>query len=198
MFKYKEYCIDGETWKDIPGYEKLYQASDLGRIRSVDGKKTFTKHHGVRTWKGRILKNKTKIPVKSGYKVTLWKGGEYKDFLVARLICTTFNGVIDETLPIKKRMTVNHKDGDRLNNNYNNLEWLTIKENIQHAFETGLMHQKNIILQGDDGVKRFFMSLSKASFFLNHSHGYVSNNIKKNRILKKGNEIFKIIKIIKN
>ena len=68
MFEYDKYCLDGETWKDIPNYEHLYQASDIGRIRSIDGKQTFTKKHGIRTWKGRILKNKTK----SLLKVATW------------------------------------------------------------------------------------------------------------------------------
>lgn len=49
-----------EDWKDIPGYEGIYQASNEGRIRSAPDKTTYTERHGVRHWKSRILKQKDK------------------------------------------------------------------------------------------------------------------------------------------
>lgn len=48
-----------ELWKDIPGYEGLYQASNLGRIRSAPGKTTSSARYKVRVWKVRIIKAKT-------------------------------------------------------------------------------------------------------------------------------------------
>jgi len=196
MFDYDKYTLEGEEWKAIPKYEGLYEASDFGRIRSVDGKETFTKHHGVRKWKGKILKNKTKIPQKEGYKVTLWKDGEKKDWIVARLICTTFHGLQDETLDINIKMTVNHKDGNRFNNEPNNLEWLTLSDNIKHGFENGLYPQKGIVIKGKDGIERYFRSLSQASRFLKHGNGYVSNAIKKRIKIYMGNEEYTIVKIL--
>ena len=44
-----------EMWKDIPNYEGIYQASTFGRIRTCEGKTTYTKRHGIRHWKQRIL-----------------------------------------------------------------------------------------------------------------------------------------------
>ena len=190
MFKHNIYCIDNEIWLDIPGFEMLYEASNLGRIRSVDGKITFTKHHGKRTWKGKILKNKTNIPRKEGFKVTLWKDGNPFDWLVARLVCSTFHGIPSEN------MTVNHKDGNRYNNEETNIEWMTLANNIKHGFENLFFPQKSIIIKGEDNIERYFRSFSQASYFLGHSHSYVSKCVKIKRSLKRGSEIFEVIRVI--
>lgn len=47
-----------EIWKDIPDYEGIYQASNLGRIRTAPNKTTYTELRGVRHWKMRIMKGK--------------------------------------------------------------------------------------------------------------------------------------------
>ena len=71
-----------EIWRDIKGYQG-YQVSNLGRVRTHN-KVTFTKRHGERFWKDRILKFKpyTTTNQKSkqgmGYRVTLWKAGKPK------------------------------------------------------------------------------------------------------------------------
>jgi hypothetical protein len=57
----------------------------------------------------------------------------YKPVSVHRLMCLTFL-----ERPTEKHVWVNHKDGDKLNNTLDNLEWTTISQNIQHAFDTGL------------------------------------------------------------
>ena len=160
-----------EIWKDIPGYQGIYQASNYGRIRSVEGKETHTAKHGTRKWKSRILKPRGHNPT-TGNRVTLWKNKKSKDYLVARLVCTTFHG------PAAFKETVNHIDGNRFNNNINNLEWLTLTENIQHAFKTGLMKskQKPVCIDG-----KMFESMSEASRWLGRNGGYVSNTLKSNR-----------------
>lgn len=94
--------MEKEIWKDIPKYEG-YQASNLGRIRTHN-KITYTKKHGVRHWKDRILKYKS-VNSNTGYRVDLWINGEPKTFLVARLVATTFLEDLIET-----SMTVNHKN----------------------------------------------------------------------------------------
>lgn|SRR5574344_520868 len=124
-----------EIWKDIPNYDG-YQASNLGRIRTYN-KITYTSRHGERHWNNRIMKFKPneiskKIKKGSGYRITLWNKGKSKDLLVARIIATTFL----ENL-INTKMTVNHKDGNRLNNNIENLEWLTREDNIKYGFQNG-------------------------------------------------------------
>ena len=121
-----------EIWKDIPNYEGIYQASNFGRIRTHEGKTTDNALHGRRVWEMRVLKGRGKA--NSGYRVSLWKDGKCKDFLVARLIAATFiENLIDS------EMTVNHKNGNRFDNRVDNLEWLSREDNIRHAFNTGLM-----------------------------------------------------------
>lgn len=119
-----------EEWKDIIGYESIYQASNLGRIRSLDrevynnGNKTLCKV------KGKILKpNKDK----GGYQYV----GLVKDKIkttsikVHKLIALIFCEGYAEGLE------VNHKDGIRDNNIYTNLEWVTRSQNIRDTFKRG-------------------------------------------------------------
>lgn len=107
-----------ENWKAIPGYEGLYEASTLGRIRTAEGKTTSSRRFFKRVWKQRILKGRGSNP-RIGYRVSLWKDGKEKDWLVARLVAMTW---IDGYC---EGMTVNHKDRNRFNNNIDNLEWLS-------------------------------------------------------------------------
>jgi hypothetical protein len=182
-----------EIWKPIPHYEGLYEASNLGRIRTAANKVTFSVRHGVRHWKQRILKYKRCADFnKIGYRVTLWKNKKPKDFLVARLVCTTWHENLIDT-----DMTVNHIDGNRLNNNINNLEWLTLADNIRHGFKTGLYKKNQICvkLQDENGKEYSFNSMSEASRFLNRGNSYLSNLIKKNKAFAKSKNglIYKII-----
>jgi hypothetical protein len=167
-----------EIWKDIPGYEGFYQASSMGRIKSVEGKVTHSTRHGKRVWHERILKPKKCANFRlCGYRVTLWKNKQCKDYLVARLVATTFHENLIDT-----EMTVNHKDGDRLNNRINNLEWLTLADNIRHGFNTGLYHtQKQTVLTAPDGSVLTFQSRTEASAFLGKGHGYIHSHLSKGR-----------------
>ena len=162
-----------EIWKDIPEYEGIYQASNYGNIRTVEGKITYSKLHGKRVWKSRILKGRGDNPT-TGKRVNLWKDGTPKDYLVARLVATTFLG----TPP--KGFTVNHKDGNRLNNKIDNLEWLSLEDNIRHGFATGLYPQKKVTLESDDSTL-IFRSFAQASKFLGRNKGYISNCVKRKK-----------------
>lgn len=185
-----------EIWKDIPRFEGIYQASNLGNIRTCENKTTYTAKHGIRHWKQRTLKfkpsttNNKKLKQGMGYRVDLWKNGKNKSYLVARLIATTF---LDDL--IKTKMTVNHKDGNRLNNNINNLEWLSLADNIRHGFENNFCKQCNTRLKNTVTQKiLIFSSRSKASEFLKRSPNYISLCISKNRkITDKNNIIWKIV-----
>ena len=166
-----------EMWKDIPNYEGIYQASNFGRIKALE-KVTYTKFHGKRFWKEKILKPKKCRDFSAcGYRVSLWKNGESKDFLVARLVCTTWHENLIDT-----KMTVNHKDGNRLNNHIENLEWLSLADNIRHGFENGLYKQdKTILVSIDNGEKFEFRSQSQAARFLGRNPGYINSLIKNRR-----------------
>lgn len=163
-----------EKWKDIPGYEGIYQASNYGRIRTVEGKVTYSKLHGRRTWKSRVLKGRGDNP-RTGKRVNLWKDGTPKDYLVARLVAITFLGCPPEGF------TVNHIDGNRMNNSLDNLEWLSLADNIRHGFETGLYtSQKPITIASKDNETYDFRSLAQADNFLHRRNGYTSGRLKKN------------------
>lgn len=101
-----------EVWKDIPGYNHRYQVSDKGRFASVkDGKRTIRK----------ICKFST------GYSC-VWIDGRVQ--LLHRLIAKTF-------IPNpENKPQVNHRNGNKTDNNVNNLEWCTRSENCLHRDRT--------------------------------------------------------------
>ena len=178
--------MKNEIWKDIPNYEGLYEASSYGRIRTKEGKTTFTSKHGVRHWKSRIMKGRGNSP-KTGSRVGLWKDGVCKDWLVARLIAITFLGK-----PTFEANTVNHINGNRLDNRVENLEWLSLADNIRHAFNTGLMPYKKIRLYNSD-CDLTFRSMDVASKFIGRNHGYISLCLKRgSEIISKNGEKFSI------
>lgn len=178
--------MNNEIWKDIAGYEGIYQASNLGNIRTTPNKTTFTKKHGIRHWKTRILKGRGNN-YKTGKRVMLWKDGKSKSFLVARLVAYTFynKDFNDHSL------TVNHIDGNRFNNNISNLEIITIGDNLRHAFDTGLMPYKKVKLYNEN-FEKVFRSLTLASQYIGRNHGYISLCLYKKRKIKdkNGNEYF--------
>ena len=102
-----------EIWKDVDGYEGLYQVSDLGRVKGKD--------------------IKAKNLCQGYHHVGLWKNNEVKSMKVHRLVALAF-------IPNpENKPCINHKDGNKLNNHVNNLEWCTYSENLKHAYDTGLM-----------------------------------------------------------
>lgn len=186
-----------EIWKDIPDY-KGYQASNLGRIRSYN-KVTYTKKHGIRHWKNRILKFKpstinSNSKQGAGYRVSLWKDGKHKDFLVARLIATTFL----ENL-INTKMTVNHKNGNRLDNRVENLEWLSLSDNIKYGFKNNQFPQKNVKIKKNNTNEILeFKSMSQVNIFLKQHKSYLTECIKYNRkIFDKDKNEYELIEIKK-
>lgn len=154
-----------EIWKDIKGYEGIYQASTYGNVKSVDricervlpGGKTR-----VCNQKGRILKpiiNKgTRKGVLPRLQVQLSKDGKVKSIQLHRIIALTFlEG--DET------MEVNHKDGNPLNNHIDNLEFISKADNIRHAFENDLIKTGRKVIKTNliTGEIEEFNSITKCS-----------------------------------
>lgn len=160
-----------EIWKDIEDY-KGYQVSNLGRVRTFN-KITYSKLHGERHWKDRILKeaNDKKNKMLS---VCLYKNGKQKRYLIHRLVAETFLGK-------QKNMTVNHKDGNRYNNKLDNLEWLSLKDNIKHAWENNLIKTNKYvkIINKNNNYDKTFRSMSEASKAIGKNHGYISSKIKR-------------------
>ncbi len=119
-----------EIFKDIPGYEGLYQVSNLGRVRSLDRTRKGAYNKAIAI-KGRILKSSVS---NKGYElVGLCKNSVSKKKTVHRLVMLAFIPN-PNNLPI-----INHIDGDKLNNNISNLEWCDYKHNSKEAARIGLI-----------------------------------------------------------
>ena len=156
----------GVIWKDIPSYEGIYQVSNDGRVRTVEGKMTTSIRHGERHWHSRILKTKDTWAkhhtVWCGERVTLWKDKKPKDYLVHRLEACAFWGY-----PLDSELTVNHKDGNRRNNSIDNLEMISRADNIRHGFDNGLYSSaRPMSLVDNEGNTYNFRSISKMNEFL--------------------------------
>lgn len=125
-----------EIWKDVKGYEGVYEASTYGTIRSLDRliKSTRNGVPFLSPRKGKILK--ASISYDGYLRVCLYKNGVMTTINTHRVIAMTFH-----PNPENKR-TVNHKDAIKTNNNYLNLEWATDKENNNHARKLGLYDKK--------------------------------------------------------
>lgn len=113
-----------EVWRDIKGYEGLYQVSNLGRVKSIG---RYIKH-----WRGGLLFRKEKIMTprinRYGYhQISLSKEGRFKTFTIHQLVAITF-------IPNPDNFTcVNHKDECKTNNVYTNLEWCDHKYNSNYG-----------------------------------------------------------------
>ena len=113
-----------ENWKEIKGFSG-YEASDLGNLRSLNYK---------RTGMAKVLRPS----ISGGYLKTMLKSdeGKYRSLYVHRFVCLAFLG------QKPKGLEINHKDGNKLNNRPSNLEYVTRKENVKHAYDNKLMRPK--------------------------------------------------------
>jgi len=112
------------TWKDIIGYEGLYQVSNLGQVRSIS--RTVYEHNGKRkSLKGQVLKLS---PTTNGYlNVALSINSIRKSIMVHRLVAIHF-------IPNPNNHSdVNHKDECKTNNHADNLEWCSHRYNVNYG-----------------------------------------------------------------
>jgi hypothetical protein len=128
--------MQDEFWKDVIGYEGIYQVSNTGRVKSLARANTY--------FNPRVGKEVTRYYKDRFMKVKKNRGGYYTAHLrdeengletwpvVHRLVAEAF--IPNE----KNKPTVNHIDGVKTNNHVSNLEWATHSENTQHAFDMGL------------------------------------------------------------
>jgi hypothetical protein len=119
-----------ENWKQIVGFENLYEISDLGNLRSVE---RYVKHYkgGLRLYKGMCKTNR--LNSKGYLRCNLKSEGNSKDCTIHRLVAMAF---IDNH---SNKPAVNHINGIKTDNRVENLEWVTQSENVVHAVETRLI-----------------------------------------------------------
>ncbi|MCT3326802.1 endonuclease [Lacticaseibacillus paracasei] len=147
---------DKEIWKDIEGYEGLYQVSNMGRVRSLDRKDA--REHRI---KGKMLAD---CRTRCGYRmVGLHQGGNAKCWLIHRLVAMTFipnpNGYLE----------INHKNEDKTDNVVPNLEWCTREYNNNYGTHNEHMAkalEQPIYVISGSGLRYFFRSSKKAAELL--------------------------------
>lgn len=148
---------DTEVWKNVVGFEGLYQVSNLGRVKSLDRFLVY-KNGTRRFYKGRIL-----APVIDTHGYEMVQLGRKKRKKVHRLVALHF---VKNTNPLEYNV-INHKDENPRNNKYSNLEWCTQDYNMKYSN----IHQKNrnatsipIIQIDENGTKvNRFSSLCEAA-----------------------------------
>lgn len=120
-----------EIWKDIEGFEGLYQVSNMGNIMGLDRQVRMGRYGGFRTIKQHLLKIRDYPNGYSYVKLQLPKQENPK--LVHRLIAKAF-------IPNpENKPDVNHKNGNKKDNRIENLEWCTKSENVFHAIINGFI-----------------------------------------------------------
>jgi hypothetical protein len=115
-----------EIWKDIDGFDGVFKISSHGRCKSID-RLRFVDNGNI---KGKFIRGVLTTKKYLAYHLQ-YKGIRYS-FQSHRLVAEAF-------IPNPNNYPeVNHKDGNKLNNHVENLEWCTCKQNTRHAFDTGL------------------------------------------------------------
>lgn len=132
-----------EVWKDIKGYEGIYQVSNNGRIKSLERDKN--NHSKKQKVEAKIRKN---VLSKGYYLCLLSKNGKNKMMRVHRLVAEAF-------IPNpKKHPIINHIDGNKLNNCVDNLEWCDYSYNEKEAYRLGLRRYNNNLKVYTDNMKK--------------------------------------------
>lgn len=158
-FSGANFFMETEIWKDVEGYEGFYMVSSKANIKRL----AITDTTGRGYYKKPELIIKQHIN-KFGYmNIRLSKNGIQSNIKVHRIVAMAF---IDNP---ENKPFINHIDGNKKNNDVNNLEWCTQSENIVHAYKAGLMmsrsgfnhHYSRFILNKSTGI--FYGSVTEAA-----------------------------------
>lgn len=159
-----------EIWKDIEGFEGMYQVSNMGNVKSLKRTIWNSGKGCYRTVHERILKaNKNN----DGYlQVQLHQDGKRERYLVHRLVATAF-------LPNPDNLPqVNHIDENKENNCMDNLEWVTCKENANHGTRNKKISKPVIGIDMVTGLIVEFPSAKEAKSKLGIAQSHICHCLK--------------------
>lgn len=153
-----------EIWKDIENYKGYYQVSNLGNVRRI---KIWCGNKNCSKFKNGIKLLKKKISKKPDYYyANLTKNSKAKTHRIHRLVAQAF-------IPNPNNYPqVNHIDGNKLNNNVNNLEWCNNTYNIQEAIRIGLWKKRN------DKIRKKVIQYDKENNIINEYNSLIEAEIK--------------------
>ena len=152
---------ENEIWKDVAGYEGFYQVSNKGNVRSVARKDSIGRKCG-----GRMLK--LGYDGKGYRQLSLYKNGKAKTKSVHRIVAEAF-------IPNPKGfLEINHKDENKSNNEFSNLEWCTREYNINYGTRTEKVSKKVRAVNIETGEVFTFNSIREAG-----RKGYVRQHVSK-------------------
>lgn len=158
-----------EVWKDIKGYEGLYQVSSIGRVRSLDRTVVYSDGREY------FYESKILIPYKNNshyLMVNLCKNGKSKSYLIHRLVAEAF---IPNT---ENKKEIDHINTNKSDNRVDNLRWVTRKENCNNPISienNRNAQQSKPILQLD--LNGHFINKWKSVREVEREIGYIHNNI---------------------
>jgi predicted transcriptional regulator YheO len=151
-----------EQWKAISGYPN-YLISNTGKV--------YTKN------RGKLLS--PKVDRYGYYAVGLCKNNKVKHFTIHRLVATAFLPLVDNC------NVVNHKDGNKQNNNADNLEWTTVSGNTKHCFNTNKEFKTQVLNNAKRGAETKSKSIAVylAGVFVGRYNSIIetANSLKINR-----------------
>lgn len=160
-----------EIWKSIIGYENLYEISNIGNVRSLD-RYFYDKNGKIYKRKGVYL---TPAKNKYGYlQVSLSNNNKQCSHTIHTLVAKMFIPNPDN------KPTVNHKDGNKLNNHYTNLEWATKSEQAMHSLEMNLRKMPNSWngkFGGEHGASKVVNQYDKNGNFIKQFNSIIEASI---------------------
>lgn len=142
-----------EIWKSVKGFEGKYEVSNKGNVRSVE--RIIVNSLGVKKiYKSHIMKPSL---TKSGYfNFVLRENGKKFNYRLNRMVADAF-------IPnINNKPYVNHKNGNKTNNEVENLEWVTGSENTKHAYNNKLItHFRKLSKEDVEKIRKIYVFNSK-------------------------------------
>lgn len=165
-----------ENWKPIKNYEDKYLISDHGNVKTLS-RNIYRKCGKLHYKQPEKYLNPSLLPI--GYRyIGLHIDGKIKLKTVHSLVAEHF---IDNPNNLK---TVNHKDGNKLNNHVSNLEWLSNADNLKHAFDTKLHKYASLFMYNQNTGERLFFNRVSDAVKIGFKQPSISSSVRKQNTYK--------------